>query len=312
MARALPRLRHDRNLLLGRARALALVALAGFAALSAPAAQAVEAAHHVLWSVQGRHNTVYLLGSIHVLRPEDAALPEAAESAYRRSGRVVMEIDLGTEMAGGAMSLAEKMQAMALLPEGTTLRSVLGADYASVAARAQQAGLDLVMLDRFAPWFVATTLLQVELAKRGFSPDLGVEQVLASRAAADHKAMQGLETAEQQFAILGGLPLPMQKRFLLMTLDESADFDKEIAELLGAWQAGDTAKLGALLGEEFARFPELYRPLTEQRNRAWIPQIERLLSEDADCLVVVGALHLVGHDSVVDLLRQRGYRITQL
>jgi len=306
MARAISRLR--RSWLEGGRRLLVAAALA---CLAGAAAHAEAGQQHILWSVQGRHNTVYLLGSIHVLRPEDAGLPAVAEAAYRDAKRLVMEIDLGAEAAANPMTLAEQMQVMALLPEGTSLRDVLGADYAAVAARAQKAGLELTLLDRFAPWFVATTLLQVELAKRGFSPDLGVEQVLASRAATDHKPIQGLETAEQQFAILGGLPMPLQKRFLMMTLDESEDFDTEIRDLMGAWQAGDAAKLAALLGDEFARFPELYRPLTEDRNRAWVPKIERLLAEDTDYLVVVGALHLVGRNSVVDLLRQHGYRVTQ-
>jgi hypothetical protein len=271
-----------------------------------------EAAHqHVLWSVQGRHNTVYLLGSIHVLRPEDAGLPGVAEAAYRDAERLVMEIDMDDAANSDPLALAGQMQSMALLPEGTTLRGVLGPDYATIAARAREAGLDLVLLDRFAPWFVATTLMQLELAKRGFSPDLGVEQVIAGRAVADHKPIEGLETAEQQFAMLGGLPLPLQKRFLRMTLDESADFDKEIRELVAAWQAGDTAKLAEVLGAEFEEFPELYRPLTEDRNRAWAPKIAALLDDDDDYLVVVGALHLVGPNSVVDLLRQRGYRVTQ-
>jgi hypothetical protein len=254
---------------------------------------------------------VYLLGSIHVLRPEDAGLPRPAEDAYRRAKRLVMEIDMDDPTQGDPLALAAQMQAMATLPAGVTLRSVLGPDYAPVAARAAKAGLDLTMLDRFAPWFVATTLLQVELARRGFSPDLGVEQVLAARAVTDRKPIEGLETAEQQFAVLGSLPLPLQKRFLLMTLDESDDFDAEIRELVAAWHAGDAAQLAEVLGAEFAEFPELYRPLTEDRNRAWVPKITALLDGSEDCLVVVGALHLVGPNSVVDLLRQRGYQVTQ-
>lgn len=289
--------------------ALAAIALAVLS-VSGPAL-AQGTGRHILWAVQGRHNTLYLLGSIHVLRPEDAGLPQPAESAYRRAQRLVMEVDMDDATQGDPLALAAQMQAMATLPPGVTLRSVLGADYAPVAARAARAGLDLTLLDRFAPWFVATTLLQVELAKRGFSPDLGVEQVLAGRAVQDHKPIEGLETAEQQFALLGNLPLPLQKRFLLMTLDESDDFDAEIRALVAAWHAGDAAQLAAVLGAEFAAFPELYRPLTEDRNRAWVPRIAALLDGRDDCLVVVGALHLVGPNSVVDLLRQRGYKVTQ-
>ena len=266
---------------------------------------------HVLWTVHGKQNTVYLLGSIHVLREGDAALSEVAEHAYQDAERLVMEIDLDDPGEADPMAMLEVMQRLALLPEGQSLRGVLGSDYASLSRRAQQAGLDLALLDRFAPWLVATTLLQLELAKRGFSAELGIEQVLARRAAADDKPIQGLETTAQQLELLAGMPMPMQKRFLVMTLDESAELDQEIGELVRAWKTGDTEALAGLLSDEFDEFPDLYRRLTVDRNRAWVGRLADLLDDRDDYLVVVGALHLVGDNSVVDLLEQQGYEVVQ-
>ena len=107
----------------------------------------------------------------------------------------------------------------------------------------------------------------------------------------------GLETPAQQFAVLSGLSLADQKRFLLMTLDESAQADAELEQLLAAWRKGDTSALAALLSDEFERFPQLYRPLTEDRNRAWVGQLD-----DPGSIAVLGeravqlrkALELVG------------------
>lgn len=266
---------------------------------------------HVLWAVEGRHNTVYLLGSIHVLRPDDGGLPEPAEAAYREAEQLVMEIDMDDLATVDPIAMLAAMQRAALLPEGESLREVLGDDYASIAQRARASGLDLAAMDAFAPWFVATTVLQLELAKRGFSPEHGIEQTLALRAAADAKPILGLETAEQQFAVLAGLPLPQQKRFLMMTLEEASQIDAELAELLGAWRAGDTATLARMLEREFNDFPDLYRPLTEDRNRAWVGRLADLLDDRDDYLVVVGALHLVGRNSVVELLEERGFEVRQ-
>jgi uncharacterized protein YbaP (TraB family) len=266
---------------------------------------------HILWTVQGKQNTVYLLGSIHVLRAGDAALSDVAERAYDDAEQLVMEVDLDDPGETDPMAMLEVMQRKALLPEGQSLRGVLGSDYDSVNRRAQQAGLDLALFDGFAPWMVATTLLQLELAKRGFSPEFGIEQVLARRAAGDEKPVQGLETTAQQLELLAGMPMPMQKRFLIMTLDDSAQIDEEIGELVGAWQAGDTDALAALLSDEFDEFPDLYRRLTVDRNRAWVGRLADLLDDRDDYLVVVGALHLVGENSVVDLLEQRGYEVVQ-
>ena len=290
------------------AGSIALCAAAGLLGIGVPADARDR---HTLWTVDGEQNTVYLLGSIHVLRAGDDGLPRVAEDAYEDAEQLVMEIDLDDAFAGDAAALLGAMQRMALLPEEESLREVLGADYDTINARAREAGLDLALLDRFAPWFVAVTLLQLELAKRGFSPELGVEQGLAARAVADGKPILGLETAEQQFAVLAGLPMPMQKQFLVMTLEDAAGLDAQIDELMRAWRDGDSDALARLLSEEFDEFPELYKPLTEDRNRAWLGQIVELLDDRDDYLVVVGALHLVGRNSVVDLLRQRGYEVQQ-
>jgi hypothetical protein len=293
----------------GRASgAVATLLLAAFALALPPAARA--GVRHILWAVQGRQNTVYLLGSVHVLRPDDARLPAAAEHAFDDAERLVMEIDMDEADADPLAMGAEMMQA-ALLPEGQTLESVLGSDYDRINDRTRKAGLDLDSLDAYAPWFVALSFLELELASRGFSPEFGIEQTLTARAARDHKPIEGLETAAQQFEMLASMPLAQQKRFLLMTLDESAQLDRELNELVRAWQSGDAEKLAQLLSTEYEQFPDLYKRLTVDRNRAWAGRLAGLLHDHDDYLVVVGALHLVGPESVVDLLRKRGYTVTQ-
>ena len=284
---------------------LLLVALLGLPA----GAQARD--RHLLWAVEGEHNTVWLLGSVHVLRAGDATLPTAAEEAFDDAEQIVMEVDLDGADAD-PLALATAMQSQALLPEGQTLRSVLGSDYAAMNAQARQSGIDLASLDPFAPWLVAMAVLDQEMARRGYLPEHGVEQTLARRAARQGKPIEGLETAAEQFAMLASMPLPTQKRFLQMTLDESAELDQELADMLAAWRTGNTAALAAMLEEESQTFPDLYRRLTIERNRAWVQQIDQMLESRDDYLVVVGALHLVGPESVVDLLRRRGHRVTQL
>lgn len=287
-----------------------LAVLIASATLATAAVAAPAAGQSVLWSVRGEHNTVYLFGSIHVLRAGDAGLPSAAEAAYDDAEQLVMEIDMDDPAVADPGPLAEQMQRFARLPNGQSLEAVLGSDYPAVAAQMAETGLDAAMLDSFAPWFVGLMVLQLEMAKRGFDPAHGIEQQVAERALADGKPILGLETPADQFAVLAGLPLPEQKRFLLMTLEEPELVDARLDQLLTAWRTGDTATLARVLSEEFDDFPELYRPLTEDRNRAWVDQLAALLDDRDDYLVVVGALHLVGRNSVVDLLRQRGYRVT--
>ena len=287
-----------------------LLALLALAALVCAPAASRAGERNVLWSVRGEHNTVYLFGSVHVLHPDDAALPPAALAAYEDAEQLVMEIDLDDAVAD-PVAMAGQMQRYARLPAGQSLAAALGDDYQRVADRLGAAGLDLALLDGFAPWFVGMLLLQLEIAQRGFDPAHGIEQQLAERAIADGKPITGLETPADQFAVLAGLTPAEQKRFLLLTLEETEDTDVRLGELLAAWRSGDTDSLARRLSEEYEAFPELYGPLTEDRNRAWIGPLTDLFDDRDDYLVVVGALHLVGRNSVVDLLRQRGYRVTQ-
>ena len=289
-------------------RFAAVLVVAGLAAAPASAGAAERS---VVWSVRGEHNTVYLFGSIHVLRPGDIGLPRAAESAYQDAEQLVMEIDMDDPAVADPVAMAAQMQHYALLPAGQSLRSVLGADYPAVATYLGETGLDPALLDGFAPWFVSLMVLQFEVARRGFDPAHGIEQQVAERAVADRKPILGLETPADQFEVLAGMSLADQKRFLLKTLDETDQTDARLQSMLDAWRNGDTAALARTLSREFEEFPELYRPLTEDRNRAWMKQITGLLDDRDDYLVVVGALHLVGRNSVVDLLRERGYRVTQ-
>lgn len=201
---------------------------------------------------------------------------------------------------------------LGMLPEGKTLQSELGAEaYGKVAARASEMGLDLALLNRFRPWLAAMTLVQLQLMKLGLDANSGVEQRLTARAASDGKEIRGLETLQQQLGLLANLSPGQQREFLLYSVEDAERAAKEIDMLIAAWRVGDTGKLAALLQDGFDQYPDIYQPLTVDRNRKWIPDIEGLLRERDDYLVVVGALHLVGKDSVIQLLEGKGYKVVQ-
>ena len=282
--------------------------LVGLALLQVAGLARADGGHHALWAVSGRHNTVYLLGSVHVLRPEDSALPDVMQRAYARARKLVMEVDPGE--ARGIASLADLNLDATLLPPGESLQAVLGADlYARFSTRVRQLGLDPEFLDRFQPWFAALTLEQLDLTRSGYDASAGVDLQLAARAQADHKPIVGLETLEQQLGFFAALTPAAQRSFLEQTLDESGD--EETEAIVRAWERGDAAGLAVLARRSAADAPELFRLLTAERNRRWLPRITALLGEDEDCLVVVGALHLVGSDGLVALLERRGYRVVQ-
>jgi uncharacterized protein YbaP (TraB family) len=263
---------------------------------------------HSLWSLKGKTNTVYLLGSVHFLS-ESEQLPAALDKAYRDSDVLLMEIDMDD------LDPAETQQItleLGMLPDGQTLEQQLGKPtYARLVTRAQEVGIDATLLNRFKPWFAAMTLVQLQLMKMGLAPTSGIEQRFTTRALADKKPIHGLETLREQLSMLAGLPDRQQREFLLYSIDDADRIAEEIDELLSAWRSGDSKALAALLAEGFEKYPDLYRPLTTERNRRWLGQVEALLDDREDYLVVVGTLHLVGKDSLIELLEGKGHKIVQ-
>jgi uncharacterized protein len=268
-----------------------------------------EQGHHILWSIQGKHNTVYLLGSMHLLRPADSALPAEVMQDYAAARSLVMELDLSEEdppkLAGPAPALAD-------LPANLTLAKVLGPKLnAQLQTHAAELGLDVKGLQHFQPWVVVLILDQLELAKLGYDADSGVDMQLLHRAQADHKPVIGLETTDEQYGFFAHLSIREQRQYLRAALQDEEDNPNETDELFQAWQRGDTAALEKLLQQGADEAPEIYRLLTVDRNRRWLPKITRLLNDDTDYLVVVGALHLVGRYGLIDLLQSQGFLLTQ-
>ena len=288
---------------MGRTALRWLLALGLLGSLSAHAASPV-------WAVRGAHNTVYLAGSIHMLPAEDAVLPPGFDRCYADSARLVMEMDLGKFDPMEAMSW---MMDHGTLPAGTNLRGVLGEQrYGRVSAAATGLGLPMSALDSLAPWVVGFEITDLAYEHEGYDPEQGVEEQLVRRAGKDGKPTAGLETISEELSGLTELSSADQIRMLDQTIDDLKDIKSEMREVTSAWRHGDAARLAALLSNEYKAFPSLYQPLVTDRNRRWLPHIEELLKGNDNSLVVVGALHLVGQGGLIELLRKKGYQITQL
>jgi uncharacterized protein YbaP (TraB family) len=257
------------------------------------------------WEIAaGDATRVWLLGSVHYLREQDYPLPDIVETLYAQADALVMEIDL--DDLDPAIVQTRFLQA-AMLPPTELLSSVLDADvYADAAAAARGLGLDIASLEHFEPWLVALTLMDLGMAQLGFHADQGLEQHLLQRASRDGKAVRGLETLADQISVFDGLTPAEQQALLAQTLEEIRSPETDMDELLNAWRQGSLDALGGKLLESFTEFPRLYETLVVERNRRWISELERLTAEPGHFLVVVGALHLVGENSVIDLLRARG------
>ncbi|MDH5454809.1 MAG: TraB/GumN family protein [Gammaproteobacteria bacterium] len=274
-------------------------------------ASADDRAHPVtLWRVAGETNSVYLLGSVHLLREHDHPLPGVIDNAYRDAEVVVMELDMDDMDPLRAQAAFNRAGVMT---DGRTLRDLLGEEaFATASEAAAIIDIPLDMLEQSKPWLAAMTVELLMLYRIGFNPMLGVEMTMTRRAAADGKPIEGLETVDEQLSFLDGLPIEAQRKMLLQTLAEGAALSESIDELIDAWHRGDTAALEEALLTATVGQEELREVLISSRNRRWAETVAAWLDDEQDYLVVVGALHLVGPEGVPALLEKRGFGIHQL
>ena len=263
-----------------------------------------------VWAIHGDHNTVYLAGSVHLLKAEDSKLPAGFDRAYKGSKAIVMELAMDKV---DPMATASWMMENGMLKGGTTLRATIGDErYNRVSKEAERLGIPMEAADMLQPWVLALQLIEMQYMQLGFDPQKGVEQQLTHDAQADGKPISGLETIDEQLGVLQGLSKSDQAKFLDMAVEEMHDVGSETQSVVTAWRSGDAAKLAALLSDEYKSFPNLYRLLVTERNKRWVPQIEKLLHGNQDVFVVVGALHLVGDGGLLDLIRHDGFKPEQL
>jgi hypothetical protein len=278
-----------------------------------PTASAEKSAEHegktTLWKITDDNNTVYLLGSIHILPESAHPLPKSMQEAYEASEQLIVEVSQGDMGAGVATMLLNKGQ----YQDGSTLAQNISAEtYRAVGEQLKQMNLSPKMLDPYKPWFAGLMLAMITMEKQGYSQESGVEVHFETQAREDGKSVESLETPEEQIEMLSSISDDMGEEMLMQMIDESDTLLKKLDEMVGYWRAGQTQKLADLLNAEMENYPELRDRLLVERNRNWIPVLEETIAGDQNTLVIVGAGHLIGEESVVDLLRDKGHEVTRL
>lgn len=265
---------------------------------------------HFLWKISKGDQSLYLAGSVHVLRKSDYPLPQVMEDALKNSYGLVEEIDLSHFDPDEAQLM---MMQMGAYPEGHTLKTDLPSTvYARVVELAREQKVDLDNLQQMRPWLASIVLLDAQFAAKGFDAASGVDIHFSYEAQAAGKPSMGLEKTSFQLGLLANLPEKDQEELLLQSLDESKQVKPETDGLIGAWHEGDTAFLEKDLKQQFDRYPDIYEAVLAQRNRDWMPRLEQLLADGKRYFVVVGALHLVGPDGLLARFKKDGYEVEQL
>jgi uncharacterized protein YbaP (TraB family) len=267
----------------------------------------------LLWEVSDNDNSVFLLGSFHALQASDYPLAPAVDVAFADAERLRFELDPAV-MASPELPL--QLAAAGRLPAGQTLQSTLPpATWAKLEAYGQAHGMPVQTFAPMQPWFVALLITSAEMMRMDLDPKQGLDTQLAARATAAGKPTAGLETAADQIGAFETMTREEQEQMLLEILDDSANFDTQMREMHTLWRRGDANGLYDRMGADLrTKYPRLYNRINVERNESWVPKLRKLLDGETkdDTLVVVGALHLLGKDGVIEKLKKSGYRVRRL
>lgn len=289
--------RHARRLCTGLISALAL-------AVAAPAL-----AEPALWAIKDKDSTIYLFGTIHVLKPDTQWRSAKIDQAFASSADLTLEIVGGDDPA--------VMQPLVLkygLDPANPLSSKIGPEaFKRASELAQGGGVPPQALESMRPWLAAISLAMMPVIKAGYDPRSGVEQVLSKAAVENGKAKKALETPEQQIRFFADLPPRTEADFLSATLDDVDEGVAKINKMVAAWAAGDIAELEKeFVSEMKGDYPELYELLLVKRNQDWADQLKTKLAGSGVSFVAVGSGHLVGPDSVQAQLAKLGIKAERI
>ena len=262
----------------------------------------------LIYKIQSDTNTVYLMGSIHVLAEEYYPLTRAFSYAYYNSQKVVFEIDPEILFSPDFMKKNEKYYTF---QDGKTLKSVLSPKaYSLLKKHLESMGINMNKVNKYKPWALLLSLGKRSKSSLEFRSDLGIENYFFRLAKDAGKPTGGLETTEDQLNVFDKLTFKEQGKLIIdaFTSKSPKEQEKEFLTLVKNWHQGNLAELERGV-EKGKKYPKLHKAILEDRNRNWIPQIEEFLKEDKNVLVIVGAAHLAGEYGLLNLLTEKGYEL---
>jgi hypothetical protein len=295
------------------------LSIAASAQVPAPTAKPLDSRIQVeavpaLWQVKGVHGTIYLFGTVHIMRPEVHWQTAKVKDAFKTSDALYLEIANIDEDSVKAMT--PMMMQLGMDMEHPLSTKISPEDVDLLDAAVKKLGLPgESALEPLKPWFVYLTLAVVPIMQGGYDPQSGIDQVLAKDAKAQSKPVKGFETAEQQMHFLADFPVDQQ---VMLLHQELVDLPKTVAqtdEMVGDWTHGEVDKIAAIDNDETkTKYPALYDKLLVKRNEVFAGTLAGLLNDPktGTLFVAIGAGHLAGPDSVIKMLTAKGFTVTRV
>jgi uncharacterized protein YbaP (TraB family) len=270
-----------------------------------------SAQDNFLWRVQSKQSTVYILGSIHLLKKDAYPLNKVIEDSFEKSDFLAVEANVNDIGQLDPLTLVSK----AFYPAGDALdKHVSKRTMEAIRNETNRIGLPLEIVMSQKPWFLAMTLESLELLKDGYDPAYGIDQHFLSQAEGKKKILE-LESLDYQIQLLSGFNDNEQDLFLLYTLNNLKTIVQDADEIFRVWKSGNPQRMVAVMAKSHigdSGFSSVYEKLVTNRNKTMASKIEDYLKTNKTYFVVVGAAHLVGEKGIINLLKGRGFAVEQM
>src|SRR4051812_652012 len=277
---------------------------------TATMAQPTNGPKHSLWEVVNGTNQIYLFGTIHFSSSNFFPLPTVVEKAFARSDTILLESDHEGESSSIGYS---KMLAASQYPPGDNLKNHLSPQvYSNVQAYLIHAGIQPSRLDDSRAFMVAFTLLDYGTRERGLDMSQSVDRYLWRQATRENKRVVPLDSVDQKLKLLTDLNDNQQEYLVAESLREIATTNRILQDVALAWTRGETDKIDKFIFDFLLKDPDFGKIFVTDRNKRWMPSIEAEIKRGENLFIVVGLGHLLGKESLVDLLSKRGYKVRQL
>ncbi|UCF85389.1 MAG: TraB/GumN family protein [Desulfobacteraceae bacterium] len=176
----------------------------------------------------------------------------------------------------------------------------------------EASGIPVRLLNRFKPPMVVLTLLALELQRLGVD-QTGVDIYFHNKATNEGKKVKWLESVKEQMEFVLSMGKGNENDFIEQSIRDLKKTKEITNELIVAWKQGNDDKLYSLFVSQMKDdYPDLYKTMLVERNRQWLPKIERYVQDSQKELVLIGVGHLVGEEGIIQYLRRQGYRINKL
>ncbi|MES0489017.1 MAG: TraB/GumN family protein [Leptospirales bacterium] len=263
-----------------------------------------------VWKVTSKKgNIVYLGGTIHLLFKDNNSIPKEYDWVYENSETLILEVDMSKI---SPPKMIEYITKNGVYKDGKTLETELSPEvYAKLKAYCEENSLQISVLKIMKPWMVINYLMALKWQKAGITD--GVDKYYFNKAVEDGRKVIGLETIQYQLKLLVSLGEGYENEYVVDALGDMDQAENHLHKIVDVWRSGQEQELYELFIKNWkVNFPTMYNNLLVKRNKRWIPKIAGFLRTPETELVLVGVGHFSGPDSVLEMLKEKGYTVEKL